>query len=178
MIRLNLAPDAQQAAVSRYAPHSHLPTWRADVGGRTTWRVMAMEGYAYLKHYPRFWLRPPSGRGTHEDMRSIPQEPLLAIGCHTPGRGTGRCRADRIAQTFAHPWSASYLINPLLLKVRVRLRVRVRVRIRVRVSVCLRRCCAPTRSVPPWPGHSRPAAAGRESPRASTRSCSRCTCCA
>ena len=132
VIRLNLAPDAEQAAASRYAPHSHLPTWRADVGGRTTWRVMAMEGYAYLKHYPRFWLRPPSGRGTHEDMRSIPQEPLLAIVCHTPGRGTGRCRADRIAQTFAHPWSASYLINPLLLKVRARVRVRVRVRVRAR----------------------------------------------
>ena len=93
MIRLNLAPDAEQAAASRYAPHSHLPTWRADVGGRTTWRVMAMEGYAYLtyptatatppepelepdpkltlaitryaylKHYSRFWLRPPSGHG-------------------------------------------------------------------------------------------------------------------
>ena len=94
MIRLNLAPDAEQAAASRYAPHSHLPTWRADVGGRTTWRVMAMEGcaslttptatltptpapdpdpkltltpaltrYAYLKHYSRLWLRPPSGHG-------------------------------------------------------------------------------------------------------------------
>ena len=116
VIRLNLAPDAEQAAVSRYAPHSHLPTWRADVGERTTWRVMAMEGYAYLKHYSRFWLRPPSGHGTHDNMSHIPQEPLLAIGCHTPGRGTGRCRADRIAQTFSHPWAASYLINPLLLK--------------------------------------------------------------
>ena len=50
VIRLNLAPDAEQAAASRYAPHSHLPTWRADVGGRTTWRVMAMEGCAYLAY--------------------------------------------------------------------------------------------------------------------------------
>jgi hypothetical protein len=116
VIRLNFAPDAEMTAQSRTAPHSHLPTWKADVGSRTTWRVMAMEGFGYLSHYGRFWLRPPHGHGKHENMSGIPQEPLLAIGCHTPGRGTGRCRAERLAQTFAHPWSASYLINPLLLK--------------------------------------------------------------
>ena len=115
VIRLNLAPDAEQAAVSRTAPHSHYETWAADIGTRTTWRVMAMEGYGYLGHYGRFWLKPPQGHGMHDDMTGIPQEPLLAIGCHTPGR-IGRCRADRLRQTFAHPWSASYLINPLLLK--------------------------------------------------------------
>ena len=28
----------------------------------------------------------------------------------------GRCRAERLQQTFGHPWAASYLISPLLLK--------------------------------------------------------------
>ena len=115
VIRINLAPDAEMAAQSKYAPHRHLSTWEQDVGTRTTWRVMAMEGYGYLSHYGRFWLRPPDGHGVNENMTGIPQEPLLAIGCHTPGR-VGRCRARRLRQTFAHPWSASYLISPLLFK--------------------------------------------------------------
>ena len=51
VIRLNLAPDASSASKTRTAPHRHLPTWVADVGSRTTWRVMAMEGYGYLNHY-------------------------------------------------------------------------------------------------------------------------------
>ena len=116
VIRLNLAPDARAAALAHNAPHRHLPTWLADVGGRTTWRVMAMEGYGYLNHYGRFWLRPPLGHGTHENMSGIPQEPLLGIACHEPTTGTGRCRAERIRQTFSHQWAASYLINPLLLR--------------------------------------------------------------
>lgn len=70
----------------------------------------------YLNHYGRFWLRPPRGHGHHENMSGIPQKPLLAIACHEPTKGTGRCRAERIKQTFAHQWSASYLINPLLLQ--------------------------------------------------------------
>ena len=75
-----------------------------------------MEGYGYLNHYGRFWLRPPLGHGKHENMSGIPQRPLLAIACHEPGTGTGRCRAERLQQTFGHQWSASYLINPLLLR--------------------------------------------------------------
>ena len=116
VIRLNLAPDAKGAAQTRTAPHRHLPTWLADVGGRTTWRVMAMEGDGYLNHYGRFWLKPPLGHGRHENMSGIPTKPLLAIVCHEPTTGTGRCRKERIRQTFAHPWSASYLMNPLLLR--------------------------------------------------------------
>lgn len=45
----------------------------------------------------------------------IPQQPLLAVSCHQPGRTMGRCRPDRLKQVFDHPWSASYLISPLLL---------------------------------------------------------------
>ena len=74
-----------------------------------------MEGYGYLNHYGRFWLKPPRGHGTHANMSGIPQKPLLAIVCHEPTTGTGRCRAERIRQTFGHEWAASYLVNPLLL---------------------------------------------------------------
>ena len=118
VIRINLAPDGPMAAKTRTAPHRHVPTWIADVGRRTTWRVITMEGYGYLRHYPRFWLRPPRGHGTHENMSGIPQEPLLAVSCHTPTgpRSLGRCRVERLQQVFAHPWSASYLINPLLMR--------------------------------------------------------------
>jgi hypothetical protein len=116
VLRLNLAPDAKSAAQTHTAPHRHLPTWLADVGGRTTWRVMAMEGYGYLNHYGRFWLKPPRGHGKHDNMSGIPTSPLLAIACHEPTTGTGRCRLERIRQTFAHQWAASYLVNPLLLR--------------------------------------------------------------
>ena len=44
VIRLNLAPDARGATAARTAPHRHLQTWIDDIGQRTTWRVMAMEG--------------------------------------------------------------------------------------------------------------------------------------
>ncbi|KAL1528998.1 hypothetical protein AB1Y20_010319 [Prymnesium parvum] len=115
VLRLNFAPDATQAAARRTAPHSHPATWAADVGRRTTWRLLAMEGYAYLSHYPRLYLSPPAGHGTHATLASIPQQPLLAVACHTPTRGAGRCRAERLRQVFAHPHAASYLINPLLL---------------------------------------------------------------
>ena len=115
VLRLNFAPDAQQAARMKHAPHRHEPTWIADVGARTTWRIMAMEGYGYLKHYPRFWLGRPKGHGNHANMSGIPQQPLLAIACHTPTRGLGRCRSERLRQVFDHPESASYLVNPLLL---------------------------------------------------------------
>ena len=112
VIRVNFAPDGPMAAQSKHSPHSHKPTWIADVGERTTWRVITMEGYGYLNHYPRFWLRPPKGHGDHVDMSSIPQRPLLAVSCHTPSHTMGRCRIERLRQVFAHPWSASYLINP------------------------------------------------------------------
>ena len=117
VIRINFAPDAPMAARFKTAPHRHLPTWIADVGARTTWRVLTMEGYGYLRHYPRFWLRPPKGHGNHANMSGIPQHPLLAVSCHTPasGRSLGRCRIERIRQVFSHPWSASYLINPGLM---------------------------------------------------------------
>lgn len=115
VIRINLAPDATMASKMRSAPHRHLPTWLADVGARTTWRVLTMEGYGYLRHYPRFWLAPPQGHGTHANMSGIPQKPLLAVSCHQPGRTMGRCRADRLRQVFANDWSASYLISPQLL---------------------------------------------------------------
>ena len=114
VIRLNLAPDARATARSRFAPHRHFPTWLADVGGRTTWRVMPMDNYGYLSHYGRFWLKPPLGHGTHDNMSGIPNSPLLAIACHAPG--AGRLSKERLRQTFAHQWSASYLVNPLLLR--------------------------------------------------------------
>ena len=75
-----------------------------------------MRADGYLTHYSRFWLRPPRGHGTHDNMSGIPTNPLLAIACHEPTTGTGRCRAERIRQTFAHEWAASYLINPLMLR--------------------------------------------------------------
>lgn len=117
VIRVNFAPDGPMAARTPTAPHRHLPTWIADVGARTTWRVITMEGYGYLRHYPRLYLRPPLGHGAHANMSAIPQHPLLAVSCHTPtsGRSLGRCRLDRLRQTFAHPWSASYLVNPALM---------------------------------------------------------------
>ena len=117
VIRINFAPDGPQSAKLSTAPHSHLPTWIADVGARTTWRVITMEGYGYLRHYPRFYLKPPLGHGSHANMSGIPQHPRLAVSCHTPssGRSLGRCRLERLKQVFAHPWSASYLINPVLL---------------------------------------------------------------
>lgn len=116
VIRVNFAPDGPMARFSKAAPHQHRPTWVADVGSRTSWRVLTMEGYGYLAHYSRFWLKPPFGHGTHGNMSGVPQAPLLAISCHTPGTSMGRCRADRLAQNFAHPESASYLINPELLR--------------------------------------------------------------
>ena len=116
VIRVNFAPDAKMAVTSQNAPHSHEPTWAADIGRRTTWRVMTMEGYGYLGHYPRFWLKKPRGHGRHDNMSGIPQEPLLAISCHVPGSNQGRCRASRLRQVFAHAEAASYLISPLLLR--------------------------------------------------------------
>ena len=73
VIRVNLAPDGRMAPKLKGAPHRHIPTWIADVGERTSWRVLTMEGYGYLKHYPRFWLKPPLGKGRHENMSGIPQ---------------------------------------------------------------------------------------------------------
>ena len=110
VLRLNFAPDAMQVAKMRTAPHSHASTWAADVGVRTTWRVMAMEGYGYLKHYPRLWLTGPRGHGRHENMSGIPQQPLLAIACHTPTRGVGRCRGERLRQVSAK-WSFRLLVT-------------------------------------------------------------------
>jgi hypothetical protein len=49
-------------------------------------------------------------------MSSIPQEPLLAVSCHVPGKTMGRCAARRLAEVFTHAHSASYLISPLLLR--------------------------------------------------------------
>ena len=94
-----------------------MPTWIADVGARTTWRVITMEGYGYLRHYSRFWLKPPRGHGAHDNMSGIPQHPRLAVSCHTPTarKSMGRCRLERLKQTFGHPWSASYMINPGLM---------------------------------------------------------------
>ena len=116
VIRINLSPDGPMAAEAKSAPHRHVPTWVADVGARTSWRVVTMEVYGYLSHYSRFWLQPPKGHGRHANMSDVPQEPLLAVSCHTPTRSMGRCRAERLQQTFGHPWAASYLISPLLLK--------------------------------------------------------------
>jgi hypothetical protein len=118
VLRINFAPDAAMASRHVHAPHHHLPTWIADVGARTTWRILTMEGYGYLRHYSRFWLAPPRGHGAHANMSGIPQHPRLAVSCHTPtvGKSLGRCRIERIRQTFSHPWSASYLINPVLLE--------------------------------------------------------------
>lgn len=115
VIRVNLAPDGRMAAGYKDAPHSHVDTWLADVGGRTTWRVITMEIYGYLRHYSRHWLAPPVGKGAHPTMHGIPQEPYLAVSCHQPSSAMGRCRIDRLAQTFAHPEAASFLISPLLM---------------------------------------------------------------
>ena len=118
VLRVNFAPDGPMTARHVHSPHSHMPTWIADVGARTTWRVITMEGYGYLRHYSRFYLKPPLGHGVHENMSGVPQEPLLAVSCHTPTMRTsmGRCRIERLRQTFAHPWSASYMINPTLME--------------------------------------------------------------
>lgn len=115
VIRINLAPDGRLAHSKPQAPHFHTPTWIADIGERTTWRVITMEGYGYLDHYSRLWLAPPWGHGTHRNMSGIPQDPLLAVVCHTPGTTMGRCRLERLEQNFAHLESASYLINPEIL---------------------------------------------------------------
>jgi len=115
VIRINAAPDGNMALLNKHAPHRHRATWVADVGARTSWRVITMEGYGYLGHYPRFWLAPPLGHGTHANMSGIPQDPLLAVVCHSPGTTMGRCRAARLDQTFNHPEAASYLLNPELI---------------------------------------------------------------
>ena len=99
----------------KMAPHVHPETWVSDIGQRTTWRVITMEVYGYLAHYSRLWLKRPRGHGRHEDMSGIPQEPLLAVSCHQPSLAMGRCRPERLEQTFGHPWAASYLLNPLLM---------------------------------------------------------------
>ena len=164
VIRINFAPDGMMAARTKGAPHTHAATWVADVGSRTTWRVITMEGYGYMKHYSRLWLNRPVGWGKHDNMSGIPQTPLLAVSCHQPsGRSMGRCRLDRLKQAlppaahrgfddlpmisrprwlrhcrappprpplpcsplpfrtlpwqnFDHPFSASYLINPVLIR--------------------------------------------------------------
>ena len=46
VLRINFAPDGPMAARTSTAPHRHLPTWIADVGARTTWRILTMEGLA------------------------------------------------------------------------------------------------------------------------------------
>jgi len=148
VIRINLTPDGPMAAVGTGTPHRHVPTWTADLGARTTWRVVTMEVYGsaaasrahtrrsprplalararcgwrgarfddsprlrrYLAHYSRFWLQKPHGHGIHPNMSGIPQEPLLAVSCHQPGSNMGRCRAERIRQTFGHPYASA--LNP------------------------------------------------------------------
>lgn len=40
VLRINFAPDGAMAARTGTAPHRHVPTWIADVGARTTWRVI------------------------------------------------------------------------------------------------------------------------------------------
>mgnify|MGYP002631581745 CR=1 FL=1 len=116
VFRINLAPDGMMAARTKGTPHTHEATWVADVGARTTWRVITMEGYGYMKHYPRLWLNRPVGWGRHANMTGIPQQPLLAVSCHQPsGRAMGRCRKDRLDQVFDHPAAASHLINPGLI---------------------------------------------------------------
>ena len=112
VIRINLSPDGPMAAEGKSAPHRHVPTWVADVGARTSWRVVTMEVYGYLSHYSRFWLQQPKGHGKHANMSGVPQEPLLAVSCHTPTRSMGRCRAERLQQTFGHPWSSMVKVRP------------------------------------------------------------------
>jgi hypothetical protein len=76
---------------------------RACTGACRAVRVPCRAGY--LRHYPRFWLKPPLGHGSHSNMSGIPQQPLLAVSCHQPtsGKSLGRCRLDRLKQVFAHP---------------------------------------------------------------------------
>ena len=45
VIRINLTPDGPMAAEGLGTPHRHVPTWIADVGARTSWRVVTMEVY-------------------------------------------------------------------------------------------------------------------------------------
>ena len=68
VFRVNLAPDGMMTARLKGAPHTHQLTWVADVGARTTWRMLTMEGYGYFKHYPRLWLKRPVGWGRHANM--------------------------------------------------------------------------------------------------------------
>ena len=42
------------------------------------------------------------------------QEPLLAVSCHQPGTNMGRCRAERIRQTFGHPYASALNPHPTL----------------------------------------------------------------
>ena len=46
----------------------------------------------------------------HMYVHYLLQEPLLAVSCHQPGTNMGRCRAERIRQTFGHPYASA--LNP------------------------------------------------------------------
>ena len=126
VFRVNLAPAAGPAAYAD--PQRSLADWAADVGVRTTWRILTMETFSRLPQYSRNWLA-RSGRGNANSSiaspkklkppnpPSFPSFPRYAVVCHQPTKSTGRCRADRIREKFAaRAPAAAYLINPLLVR--------------------------------------------------------------
>lgn len=116
VFRVNMAPDGRMTrgrAASTGLWRSRAE-WIADLGERTTWRVVNIDVFATLGRYPRSWLAPPLGVGTHPNMSGAKREPWMAITCHN--RFVGRCNPGRtLAGILNFPGSTNYLINPLLL---------------------------------------------------------------
>ena len=131
VIRVNLAPAAGPAAYAD--PQRSLADWAADVGVRTTWRVLTMETFSRLPQYSRNLARSAqglagrassnasnvggAGRAGNAIQPSFPSFPRYAVVCHQPTKSTGRCRADRIRENFAATApAAAHLVNPLLVR--------------------------------------------------------------
>lgn len=116
VIRINVAPDGARInlrALGAGGAERTRVAWRADLGVRTDWRVMNIDAFRLLPWYPKKWLRPPRGTGSHVDMSSAPASPRVAFYCQNP-RITGRC-AGWSLRTILGSGAEAYMINPLLL---------------------------------------------------------------
>lgn len=114
VIRVNQAPAGNSVRLWATGAGRSRKAWQADLGVRTTWRVMNVEVYSQQRFYPRRYLAPPVGRGSARDMSAAPREPRVAFYCIIPA--VGRCSAYTLRHTLDPALNASaYMLNPALL---------------------------------------------------------------
>lgn len=114
VFRINGAPDGDRVSPRATGVLRGRDAWRADLGRRTTWRVMNVEVYSNYKYYPRRYLAPPAGAGLAADMSAAPRLPHVAFYCIIPA--VGRCSARTLRTTLDPALRAgAHMLNPLLL---------------------------------------------------------------